>query len=270
MLSEIIKNDKREIPIITNNSKSKKLLLYVHGLDGSASFSKPLFKNLSEYKVVAMEQRGHDNSPMPASRSIKKHLADYMFLIEHYKKLGYKVWALGESMGAAYMTMLAYKTSDLIEAVFVQSIPNKLENIMVAPKWVQFKVQFMTTLSFLTNVNYSYTATVNYKLLSSSRVIHRLARIADKTKKRQVRETLATWAVTKRAWKRMKRKDPLTQIYYFQPDTDVIVNIKKARKAIGTNRKNLEYIEVKNSRHILMFEPGFKDVIKKIKQVIGK
>ena len=134
MEKEIIKTTYGDVPILTNVSKSKKLLLYMHGLDGSASFSRPLFKNLNEYKIVAMESRGHDNSPIPASRSIKKHITDYIDVINHFKNEGYKVWLLGESMGAAYATYISFKFPGLVEGVFAQSIPNKLVNIMIAPK----------------------------------------------------------------------------------------------------------------------------------------
>ena len=269
MIKETIKSKYGSIPIITNESKSKKVLIYFHGLDGSAGISKPLFKNLPDYKVVAIESRGHMISNIKASRFIYKHLEDYLAVINHYKNLGYKVWILGESMGAAYATMLAYKTKGLIEGVFTQSIPNKLANIMVAPKWTQIKIQFMTTVSFFTNINYKYKASVNYELLSSNRTLHRLARFADKTKVRQVRETLATWAVTKRAWNKMRKHSPLTKVYYFQPTNDVVVDTDKVKKIFKTKRKNLELILVKDAKHILMYEPQFDVVIKKIKKVMG-
>ncbi len=269
MNKEIIKSKNGNIPTLTNDSKSKKALIYFHGLDGSAGFSRPLFKNLEEYKVVAIESRGHMISEIKASRFIYKHLEDYLAVINHYKKLGYKIWILGESMGAAYATMLAYQTEGLVEGILVQSIPNKLENIMVASKWTQFKIQFMTTVSFMTNINYKYKASVNYKLLSSNRTLHRLARMADESKVRQVRETLATWAVTKRAWKKLKKSSPKTPLFYFQPEDDVVVNIDKVKKVFENKRKNLELILIKDAKHILMYEKEFDVVLKKIKKIMG-
>ena len=268
MINETIESKYGLIPVLTNESKSKKMILYFHGLDGSASFSKPLFKTLGEYKIVAMESRGHMVSDVKASRFIYKHLDDYLTVINHYKKQGYKIWVLGESMGAAYATLLAFQTKGLIEGVFAQSIPNKLANIMVAPKWTQIKIQFMTTLSFVTNINYKYKASVNYELLSSNRTLHRLARMADKSKVRQVRETLATWAVTKRAWKKIKTKKPQTKIVYFQPENDVVVNVDKVKKIFGSKKDNLEFVLVKDAKHILMYEKEFDVVISKIKKIL--
>jgi len=48
MEKQIIKTTYGDVPILTNQSKSKNLLLYMHGLDGSAAFSKPLFKKMGD------------------------------------------------------------------------------------------------------------------------------------------------------------------------------------------------------------------------------
>lgn len=272
MIKQTLKIEDKTIPYITNESKSKKMILYIHGLDGSAGLSKPLFKSIDDtYKIIAIEQRGHQNSPMPASRMIYKHLDDIRSVIHHFKEKGYKIWILGESMGAAYSTIIAYESLDLVEAVFAQSIPNVLTNIMEAPKAVQFKVQFMTFLSYFTNINYKYKASVNYKLLSSNRAIQRIARIADKTKVRQVRETLATWAANKRAWALMTNQAPLVPLYYFQPGDDIISVKEKAIKNFNKHgdSKNMEMIVIEGAKHILMYEKEFDKVIKKMKEVIG-
>ena len=271
MIKGTLKINNKVFPYLYNESKSKKMIIYMHGLDGSALFSKPLFKMIGNtYKIVAIEQRGHQNSPMPASRMIYKHLDDYRDVINHFKKQGYKIWLLGESMGAAYGTILAFESAALVEGVFAQSIPNVLINIMEAKKWVQFKVQFMTLISYLSNINYRYKASVNYQLLSSNRAIQRIAKIADKTKVRQVRETLATWAANKRAWALMEHNKPLIPLYYFQPGNDIISVKAKAVKKFNkyNDVDNMEMIVIDGAKHILMYEKQFDQVISKIKEVM--
>lgn len=271
MLKQIIQIRSGEVPILTNESKSKKMILYFHGLDGSAAFSKPLFKKLGMYKIVAVESRGHSNSPLKSSRLISKHIKDYLDVIENFKKQGYKIWIVAESMGAAYATYMAYKKEKInIEGIFAWSIPNKLKNIMIASKMKQLTIQLMTTISFLTNVRYRYKSSVNYNLLSSNRTLHRLARLADKTKMRDVRETLATWAVNKKAWKYLSSSKKIkTNLFYFQPEQDVIVNVDKARKKLAkSNSINKEYIFIPNAKHILMYEDQFEIVVNKIKKII--
>ena len=193
----------------------KKWFCFYMVLMGALSFSKPLFKNLSEYKIVAIEQRGHDNSLLPSSRSVSKHINDFKEIINKFSLDGYKIWVFGESMGAAYSVLLSREKDLQIEGIFAQSIPNKLVDIMEASTWTKFKVQFMTTLSYLTNINYKYRASVNYEKLSSNKAIQRMARIADKTKTRQIRETLATWKANKLSWKILLNKTTVVLFIIF-------------------------------------------------------
>ncbi|WP_127942972.1 alpha/beta fold hydrolase [Mycoplasma sp. ATU-Cv-703] len=272
MASEIIcrslKYQKSHIQFLTNRSESKKLIIYLHGLDGSASFARPLFDAFKNYKIVAIEQRGHANSQLKASRSIAKHLKDYRFVVNHFRALGYRVWLLGESMGGSYSVLFAYKYPELIEGVFAQSIPSKLVNVFKASRWEQFKVQFLTSISYLTNINFAYQTQINYELFSNNRALHRLARLADRNKNRQIRETLATWAANKRAWRYMAKKVPQKPVYYFQPGDDVVANLPKVRRIFAQKKPNLTLIWVPHARHILTYEKQFSIVVDKIKSVL--
>ncbi len=213
IIKQKIPYGKKFINILTNDSSSKKVLIFFHGLDGSASSARPLFENLSNYKIVSVEQRGHANSQINSSRFIKKHLQDYLTVITHFFNAGYKIWLLGESMGASYVTLLGYKKHQMIQGIFAQSIPNKIVDVLIMPKTDLFKIKLMTFISFFTNINYKYIAMIDYEKFSSNKSLHRVARIADKNKKRHVRETLATWAANRRVWKRLKRKNPLVPIW---------------------------------------------------------
>lgn len=272
-MSKIIKQKipygKKSINILTNASSSKKMLIFFHGLDGSASSAKPLFENLPNYKIVAVEQRGHTNSQINSSRFIKKHLEDYLTVIKYFFNQGYKIWLLGESMGASYVTLLGYLKNQMIQGIFAQSIPNKIVDVLIMPKIATFKIKFMTFISFLTNINYKYIAMIDYEKFSSNKSLHRVARIADRNKKRHVRETLATWAANRRVWKYLKRKKPFVPIWYFQPTNDVTNNLKNIDK-IFNNRHNLTLIKAEGAKHILMYEPQFKDVLKFIDQKISE
>lgn len=268
IIEQKIPYGKKMIKILTNNSPSKKALIFFHGLDGSAASAKPLFNELNDYKIIAVEQRGHMNSEIKASRLISKHLNDYILVIKHFYDQGYKIWIIGESMGAAYATLVAYLPTNMIAGAFAQSIPNKVVDVLKVSKKDSFKIKCMTFLSYLTNVNYRYIATVDYEKFSNNKTLHRVARISDKNKKRQVRETLATWAANRRAWKYLKYKTPYTPIYYFQPTDDITTNLHKVEKIFNFNRPNLTFIKAEGAKHILMYETQFVDILNFIRQII--
>lgn len=266
--SEIKLENDKTIRIVTNEKESNIVIVFFHGLDGTPNFAKPLFNNFLEFKIVSPEQRGHSGSSMKSSRSIKKHIQDYVSIIQYYKNKGKKVFVFGESMGAAYATLVAYKYPEIADGYFLWSIPNKLVNVMQAPKWTQFKVQFMTFISFFTNINYSYVASVNYEKFSSSFLLHRVARLADRTKKRQVRETLATWSANKAAWRKLRKDQLSVPIMYFNGTEDIISNLKKVDR-VKNNRPELLKIQmVEGGKHILMYEPQFEEMTKMIKEEI--
>lgn len=268
MKSEKIEINGKIIPYLTNENKSKEMIIFVHGLNGSASFGKPLFKHF-DCKVILMEQRGNNNLNLKPSRSIKKHLEDIKDVIKYFNKQEYKIWLMGESAGASYVSLLAYETNLSIEGIFVHSIPNKIANVMEAPKWVAFKSSFMTLISYLTNINYRYIASVNYHSLSNNRSLHRVAKLTDKTQYANVRETLSAWSANKKSWRNFKSdKIPQVPLYCFLGDEDIMVNIKKAKKNFLVTR-NKEIIFIKGAKHILMYEKQFSQEIKRIKEVIS-
>lgn len=266
--SEIKINDTKSLKIVTNEKETNIVIIYFHGLDGTPNFSKPLFNNFVEFKIVAPEQRGHSGSSIASSRSVKRHIEDYLDIINYYKNKGKKVFVFGESMGAAYSMLIAYKYPKIADGFFLWSIPNKLVNVMQASKWVQFKVQFMTVLSFFTNINYKYTASVNYEKFSSSFLLHRVARLADKTKKRQVRETLATWSANKAAWRKMKKGELENNVFYFVGSEDVLNSMKKLEKVKNKKSELLSINIIEGGKHILMYESQFEEVTKLIKENI--
>lgn len=273
-MSKIIKAQipygKKSIKILTNQTNSKKMLIFFHGLDGSASSAKPLFNSFEDFKIVSVEQRGHMNSEIKASRFVSKHLKDYLFIIKYYFDQGFKIWIMGESMGAAYCALLCFSPNKMLEGVFAQSIPNKIVDVLKVSRKQELKIQIMTLISFLTNINYSYIATIDYEKFSNNRTLHRLARISDKNKKRQVRETLSTWAANRRAWKYLKYKTPHVPLYYFQPTDDITTNLAKVEKIFSKKRQNLSLIKAYGAKHILMHEPAFDDISIFVRNVMEK
>ncbi len=258
----------KNINILTNESDSKKIIIFFHGLDGSAASARPLFNEFSDYKIVAVEQRGHMKSEIKSSRFIFKHLRDYLFIIKYFYEKKYKIWIIGESMGAAYATLIAYLPNNMVTGVFAQSIPNKVVDVLKIEKKDAFKIKFMTFISYITNINYSYVATIDYVLFSNSKTLHRVARMADKNKKRQVRETIATWTANRTAWKKMKNKIPYTPVYYFQPTDDITTNIPKVERIFNLKRDNLTLIKVEGAKHILMHEKQFSEVLAFIRKTM--
>lgn len=267
MNKDIIKENGLEIPYITNESVSKNMIIFFHGLDGTAASVKPIMKTMGDkYKIVAIEQRGHAMSPMKSSRSMKVHFNDYITVIEHFKAQGYKIWLIGESMGAAYVSALSYKLLP-IEGIFALSIPNKLVNIMTTSKWSQFKVQVWTAISFAFFTNYKYKADLHYEDLSNNKTLIRVSKLETIEKIRQVRETLATWKISKLSWKLIKKKTPTIPLYYFHGEDDVLVDFDKVQKAFN-GKVNQELIVVPNSKHILTWEPNADVIYDKMKSLI--
>lgn len=257
--------------VFTNNIETNEMIIFFHGLDGAPNLSKPLFDAFGEMLVVAPEQRGHGNNEIKDSRMIYKHLNDYMEIINYYKALGKKIYIVAEAMGASYSVLLAYKYKDLVEDIFCWSIPIKLINLMSGPKSLKRKIQIMTFISYLTNIKYSWTTSTNYEEFSSSEVFQRLAKVVDETKKRDIRETLSAWAASKRAWKKIKRGDSKTKLFYFNGTQDVLSDLDKVKKAFNRrdpNKTSLTLIE--GGKHILMHEPQFEQIVCIIKKEINK
>lgn len=258
------------IEFYESDSSSKNLILFLHGLDGSAEFAKPLFKELGkEYKIVAIQQRGHHNSNIPASRLISKHIEDVLFVVKHFKDQGYKVWLMGESMGGALATNIAYK-STLIEGVFAQSIPNRIVNTQESSKKEQISVGFKTFMSYLFNIDFRHPQAINYEQMTNNRALIRLAKMADKSKLTSTRERLMTWALTKRIWRYFRSsKTPKVQVIYFSPDQDIFCHIGDTIRALGRKENPKLYI-IKNSKHILMYEENYDQVYDRIREAINK
>lgn len=268
MIKNKLKYGNKEIPYIENESSSKKLILFLHGLDGSAGFAKPLFRYYGDkIKIVAIEQRGHHNSPIKASRSIKTHLKDINFVIDHFKSLGYEIYLMGESMGGGYAMLIGYQRND-IKMVIAQSLPNTVTNTQDGSGFDQFKIGLMTFITYITNINFRHKQFVNYELMSSNKSLQRIAKLADKEKLTTTKERLATWALMKKVWKLIpSKKQPLVQITYFNPGNDELCNLDKAKKAF-IGKTNPELVVVDNAKHILMYEEAYEGVLKRIDELI--
>lgn len=265
-----IQYGKYEIEYFSNESKSKDLILFLHGLDGSAEFAKPLFKELGdEFKIVAIQQRGHHNSNIPASRMISKHIKDVQYVINYFKNQGYRVWLMGESMGGALATLIGYKLGG-VEGVFSQSIPNRIVNTQTSSKKDQFVTGLKTFTSFITNIEFKNKQAIDYEKMTNNRVLIRLARMADESKLTSARERLMTWALIKRVWRLFKsHKTPKVPVYYFAPDQDIFCHLGETIRALG-KKENPKLQVVKNSKHILMYEENYWQVYDTIRHVIEK
>ncbi|WP_128008823.1 hypothetical protein [Mycoplasma sp. ATU-Cv-508] len=271
MASEIIcrslKYQKSHIQFLTNRSESKKLIIYLHGLDGSASFARPLFDAFKNYKLLPLNK---EDTPTLNSKLLVQSpntwkitvLSSTIFVL-WVTEFGC-LWIDGWFLQRAFCLQIPR----INWRVFAQSIPSKLVNVFKASRWEQFKVQFLTSISYLTNINFAYQTQINYELFSNNRALHRLARLADRNKNRQIRETLATWAANKRAWRYMAKKVPQKPVYYFQPGDDVVANLPKVRRIFAQKKPNLTLIWVPHARHILTYEKQFSIVVDKIKSVL--
>ncbi len=116
---EVIVSDKplvRLSVIDAGHATSERTMLFVHGYGGEAmQWRKQLTAFADEYRVVAMDLRGHGLSDQPASTySTEEHVADTERVIDALN-LPPKLILLGHSFGGAIATSYALKHPERVE-----------------------------------------------------------------------------------------------------------------------------------------------------------
>jgi esterase len=102
---------------------SERTLVALHGHFGTATMFAQLAKGLPEWRVVALDQRGHGWSGHvdKESYSRNKYIQDLQFLIE--KELGgAPVVLLGHSLGGVNAYQLAARKPNLVRALIIEDI----------------------------------------------------------------------------------------------------------------------------------------------------
>lgn len=103
--------------------ESQKILLMLHGhMANAREFSKLAFK-FDDWRVIALDQRGHGWSEHPADKdySRESYIADIYQLI-HQELGGFPVTILGHSLGGINAYQFAAKYPELVDAIIVEDI----------------------------------------------------------------------------------------------------------------------------------------------------
>lgn len=274
MIEQIIHTNKKVIPIFTNGVESEKILLYFHGLDGSAKESKNLFKNIKNFTVISVSLRGNENEKnLKASRSYKKYLKDIFDIIIFFKKQNKKIYLLGESGGGAFASLISYYFKDAVEYVFACAIPNILVNIFLEKKSKQFIINFRTFLTYFFNINYKFNSKIDFSKITNNKSIMRISTFKKNERYSQTRNIISTWTAIKKFWWNVKRKNPNSPIIYFFGSKDIMLNMKKLKKNIKKAKyryENFDFVELPDSKHVILYEENSKIIYEKINEIMLK
>lgn len=262
----VFKKDKKRYRCLLwkGSSNNDIAVVYFHGLNGKAKMVHPLLKALSDFDFYSFEQRGHINSHLKASTSIHKHVKDIKDIVLILKQRYKKIFLCGESMGALYVSLYGYKNND-VNSVFAWSIPFEPKNIMKENKKTKLLIYLRIVCTFLFQINFKYSAKINYPKLTNSKLLKKLYEL-DVPVKGSSAEEIAIWKASLKVKRLFLSKEPKSHIYYWQGDDDIMSNSKLLNKI-----KERGYVlaqEVKESKHILMYENNFDLIAHKIEDVI--
>lgn len=246
--------------------QSKIAIIYYHGLNGKTKIVKPLLQGLNQYDFYAIEQRGHQDSGLKTSTNVKKHVQDINNVVSYLKTKYHQIYLCGESMGALYISLFAYKFPNKVNGVFAWSIPFYPKDIMKENVFTKCKIFIRVILCFLFKINYYYSAKVDYPKLSNSRFLLKLHEMNIDTKS-SCAEEIAIWKGSLKIKRLFKHSSTSTPIFYWQGDLDIMSNKKLLTKI---QKKNFVYSSlIPNAKHILMYEPGFETIVHFIQNYIN-
>ncbi|AAT27871.1 alpha/beta fold hydrolase [[Mycoplasma] mobile] len=273
MIETIINTNSKTIPIIKNEIDTEKVLIYFHGLGGTAKDSKFIFEHIKDYTTIVVKQRGHENNiNLKASRYFKEYLKDIFDVILYYKKMSKKIFLLGESMGAAFSSLISYYFKDAVEAVFACSIPDKLTNIFLDSKKKKFVINFRTIATYFFNINYKFQARIDFHKISNNKVLQRLTKLDVNTQISQTRNIIASWNAIRTFWKIAKRAKSNSPIYFFYGSDDILIKQNKIENKLTKIKffnENFHTIKIENSKHVLLLEGTSNIIFDKINEVLN-
>lgn len=274
MNEKFIEINGKVIPIITNEIESEKILIYIHGLGGTAKESRPIFKNITDFTIISVKQRGHENEAnLKASRFFKKYLIDIFDIILFYKKQNKKIFLLGESMGGAFSSLISYYFKDAVEYVFVCAIPNKLTNIFLESKFNKFIINSRTALTYLFNWNYKFRAKLDFDKITNNKNLKRIAKINSEINYSQTRNIISAWNAIRVFWRIAKKNNPNSKILFFYGSEDVMLKQKKIYKklySIKIRNDNFDFLKIEGSKHVLLYEKNSEKIFVLINKIMSE
>lgn len=125
VVRKYFKSGRIRLSYLDYGGESEQLLLLLHGhMNDARTFSSLAFKFKKEnWRVIALDQRGHGWSAHPPDRdySRESYLKDILTLIEH-ELSGKPVTILGHSLGGINAYQFAARHPELVHAVIVEDI----------------------------------------------------------------------------------------------------------------------------------------------------
>lgn len=242
------------------------VLIFYHGLEGSAKIIKPLLNYLNDFDLYSIEERGHKESFQDPSISIKKHLNDIDNVVKELKKKYKKIFLIGESMGAVFTSLYGF-CFEKINGVFCWSIPFNPKDIMIENKSKKNIIKFRTILTYFTGINYKYKSKIDYPKLTNSNFLLKLNDLNVETI-RQTSEAVAVWKGGLKLKKMFYRKKPISPIFCWYGENDLMIN----HKVISKIKKNnfIKFNMIPEAKHIIMYEKNadliFDFILNYIKQ----
>ncbi len=249
---------KKEIPtylIKPINNSSKKVLIYLPGLNGNGClvkyFNYPCFDNIY---LFSFDQRAQAANPNKASRFYKTYLKDLNKIIntlkEKYPEIE-EIHLCGESWGSTLAFLFSKYYPSQIKSVFGWNMPYDVIDISPIKGWTKVKNSLKVLLTFLTSIN-TYDEAPMADALTNNKLLIRIVKTM-KNNRLNNKVTLACWRSLKKSWKVLK--NPSVTSKYVQSLEDALLSPKRLEMI-----KNIPYVEIfEKGYHILTFDDNVSD-----------
>lgn len=258
----IIKNDKFPTYYIPSNKPSKKMIIFVPGLNGNGVLINYFNEEIcNDFHLFSFDGRAQAENKSKPYRSYKKFLKDIDAIVD-YVKDEYNVdeiYLTGESWGAG-LCLLYDHIYGKVKKVFCWNCPKEVVNTSKQ----KFKDAFVRNIKMLCTFLFSINTYDNQDFvdeLTNNKVLLRTIKIY-RNKKLSNKVILAAWRSFKPAWKVIEKK-LVNNFRYIQSGDDILFN--KAR--IDEIKSNINIIYYEHGTHILSFDnlmskQLFSDLIK--------
>lgn len=252
----------------TENRKTKKLVLFIQGLNGNGStiyyWNYPTF---DDAYLVSFDARAQANNTLKPSRHYKTFIKDIDLVVDNLKeKLNFdEIYLMGESWGAALAVLYKKHYPEKIKNLIVWNMPYRAVDVSKNDNSNKTKrnIYMLSTLIFSIN---TYDDAPFIKELTNNKILLRTIQLL-RNNRISNKVIIASWLSFKPAWKflfKHSNEFKKLNITYIQSMEDIMREMKAVNK-LTLDDKNVHIF--KQGYHILTFDDNVND---KLFNIISK
>lgn len=261
---------KHTVPCVflkARNNNIKRIVIYVHGLNGTKNSLRFLSRHLDNAHIIGFDARACGNNKNDATIHFNQYAKDIKKVLVELKKVFIKFdiknfFLIGESFGSASCILFYKFFQNEVDGIFIWNMPKKIIDVSNSSVMNKFLLAFPLIWSWITNLpTYDYAPSPIEKL-SNNKVMIRASELKKDTIKSDNRSILAAWRGNVKAWNFLLSKKFImnndTNLVYVSSNEDLLLDKKAVinlEKMIKTNPlKHFAFIKLKMGRHILLYD----------------